>query len=261
MNLPGAMAEQLTVIVPTLNEADNIQPLLSRIFEQNTAALQIFEVLIVDDGSTDGTCERVLARGQTQPVRLLRREHPVGGLAGAVLAGAATARSRWILVMDADLSHPPERIGNLVAPLLDRSHDMVIGSRYVPGGRTPGWPWWRRFMSRAACLMAWPLAHLHDPLSGFFATDRVWLVQCKGDAAGFKIALELIVNAGRGFRVKEIPIVFRDRERGESKIRFGVLITYLFRLVVLLARRTVAGFGRSRPPLLPQGHKLPKAES
>jgi len=253
-------AEQLTVIVPTLNEAANIQPLLTRIFEQNTAALEI-EVLIVDDGSTDGTCECLLSLGQTQPVRLLRREHPAGGLAGAVLAGAAAATSRWILVMDADLSHPPERIGDLVAPLLERSHGMVIGSRDVPGGRTPGWPWWRRFMSRAACLMAWPLARLHDPLSGFFATDRAWLVQCKTDAAGFKIALELIVNAQRGFRVKEIPIVFRDRERGESKIRFGVLITYLLRLVVLLARRMGAAFGGSRPAMLPQSHELPKTEN
>lgn len=242
MNLPDAMAEQLTVIVPTLNEAANIQPLLARIFEQSSPTLPI-EILIVDDGSIDGTCESVLRFGQTQPVRLLQRERPTGGLAGAVLAGAVAARSRWVLVMDADLSHPPERIGDLIAPLLDGSQDMVIGSRYVPGGRTPGWPWWRRFMSRVACLMAWPLARLHDPLSGFFATDRTSLVQCRGDAAGFKIALELIVNARSGFRVKEIPIVFRDRERGESKMRLGVLVTYLFRLLVLLARRMGSRLG------------------
>jgi dolichol-phosphate mannosyltransferase len=260
MSLHDAVAEQLTVIVPTLNEAANIQPLLARIFEQSSAAFQI-EVLFVDDGSTDGTCEGVLFLGQTQPVRLLRREHPSGGLAGALLAGAVAAKSRWILVMDADLSHPPERIGDLVAPLLDGSQDMVIGSRYVPGGRTPGWPWWRRFMSRVACLLAWPLARLHDPLSGFFATDRAWLIQCKGDASGFKIALELIVNAKRGFRVKEIPIVFRDRERGESKMRFDVLVTYLLRLLVLLARRMGARLGHFRSPSLPQGHELPKTEN
>jgi len=260
MSLHDTAAEQLTVIVPTLNEAANIQPLLARIFEQSSAALQI-EVLIVDDGSTDGTCECVLLLGQTQPVRLLRRERPAGGLAGAVLAGAVAARSRWILVMDADLSHPPERIGDLVAPLLDRSQDMVIGSRYGPGGRTPGWVWWRRFMSRVACLLAWPLARLHDPLSGFFATDRAWLIQSEGDAAGFKIALELIVNAKRGFRVKEIPIVFRDLERGVSKMRFGVLITYLLRLLVLLARRMGVRLDPSRSPSLPQGHKPPKAEN
>jgi dolichol-phosphate mannosyltransferase len=256
MNLQETVTEEITVIIPTLNEAANIQPLLARIFEQSSAVLQI-EVLIVDDGSTDGTCERVLLLGQTQRVRLLRRERPIGGLAGAVLAGAVAAKSRWILVMDADLSHPPERIDDLIAPLFDGSQDMVIGSRYAPGGRTPGWPWWRRFMSRVACLLAWPLARLHDPLSGFFATDRAALIQCKGDAAGFKIALELIVNAKRGFRVKEIPIVFRDRERGESKMRFGVLVTYLLRLLVLLARRMGARLGHSRSPSLPQGRELP----
>ena len=126
--------EQLTVIVPTLNEASNIRPLLTKIFEQNSPALEI-EVLIVDDGSTDGTCERVLFLGKTQSVRLLRRRRPVGGLAGAVVAGALMASSRWIVVMDADLSHPPDRIGDLLAPLLDRSQDLVIGSRYAPGGR------------------------------------------------------------------------------------------------------------------------------
>lgn len=260
MNSSSPAVEQLTVIVPTLNEAENIEPLLSRIFEQSSPAFQL-EVLFVDDGSTDATCERILFFAQTRPVRLLRRERPTGGLAGAVLAGAAATKSRWVLVMDADLSHPPERIGDLVAPLLDGSQDMVIGSRYVPGGRTPGWPWWRRFMSRGASLLAWPLSRLHDPLSGFFAADRASLIQCKGDASGFKIALEVIVTAPRGFRVKEIPIVFRDRERGESKIRLGILVTYLLRVVVLLVRRMGARPGRDRLPASAKSHAISKAES
>jgi dolichol-phosphate mannosyltransferase len=245
-------ADQLTIIVPTLNEADNIQPLLERIFEETSAAL-LLEVLFVDDGSTDETCDRILLFGKTHPVRLLQRERPTGGLAGAVLAGAAVAKSRWILVMDGDLSHPPDRIGDLVAPLLDGSQDMAIGSRYVPGGRTPGWPWWRRLMSRVACWLARPLTRLRDPLSGFFATARARLLACKSDAAGFKIALELIVNAPPGFRVKEIPIVFHDRERGESKVRLSVLVTYLFRLVVLLARMTFRS-GHSRATALAEDH-------
>lgn len=229
-------AEQLTIIIPTLNEAANIQPLLARILEHESANLKI-EVLFVDDGSTDATCEIISSFTDSESVRLLKRQYPSDGLAGAVLEGASAATTRWILVMDADLSHPPERIGDIVAPLLDGSQDMVIGSRYVLGGRTPGWPWWRRSMSRMACLLARPLTTLKDPLSGFFATHRMSLMRCKGNAAGFKIGLEVIVSAGPGFRVKEIPIVFHDRVRGDSKMRFRILRTYFYRLSVLVLRR------------------------
>src|SRR2546428_1815333 len=230
-------SEQLTIIIPTLNEAANIQPLLARIFEQNSATWQI-EVLFVDDGSSDGTCDRISSFTKSQSVRLIGRERPHDGLAGAVLEGPIPAKTRWVLVMDADLSHPPERIADIIAPLLDGSQDMVIGSRYARGGRTPGWPWWRRSMSRIACLLARPLTDVKDPLSGFFATQRKSLLGCNGDAAGFKIALELIANAKSGFRVKEIPVVFRDRQRGESKMRFRVLLIYLKRLSFLIIRQT-----------------------
>jgi len=236
MNSAPAAAELVTVIVPTLNEADNIEPLLTRILEQISPALRL-EVLFVDDRSTDQTPCASSISARLSRSACSQRDQPSGGLAGAVLAGAALAKSRLVLVMDADLSHPPERIGDLLAPLLDGSHDLVIGSRYVPGGRTPGWPWWRRFASRTASLLVWPLARLHDPLSGFFATERTSLTRCRGDASGFKIALEVIVNAPTGFRVREIPIVFRDRTRGQSKIRLRVLAIYLFRLVALLRLR------------------------
>ena len=136
--------------------------------------------------------------------------------------------------MDADLSHPPERVADLVAPLFEGSADLVIGSRYAPGGRTPGWPWWRRLMSRTACLLARPLTAIKDPLSGFFATRRSSILDCEGDAAGFKIALELIAKTKNRSRIKEIPVVFHDRARGNSKMCVGVLATYLARLGSLL---------------------------
>lgn len=245
-------AEQLTIIIPTLNEAANIQPLLARIFEQDSANLRI-EVLFVDDGSTDATCELISSFGKSQSVRLIQRQNPSNGLAGAVLEGAMAASTRWILVMDADLSHPPERIGDIVAPLIDGSHDLVIGSRYAPGGRTPGWPRWRRSMSRMACLLARPVTSVKDPLSGFFATQRKSLMRCKGDAAGFKIGLEVIVNASHGFRVREIPIVFHDRVRGNSKMRLRILLTYFRRLSILLFRHAQ---NRIRSDRFPLGREL-----
>ena len=108
----GAL-ESITVIVPTLNERDNITPLVSRIFEQNLDSLPR-EVLFVDDGSTDGTCDCVVRAGETLPVRLLRRDVRLAGWPAACL-GAHAARFRWIVIMDGDLSHPAERISDLIA--------------------------------------------------------------------------------------------------------------------------------------------------
>ena len=230
-------AKGLTVIVPTLNEAANVEPLLDRIFGGRNAEL-VTEALFVDDGSTDSTCDRISELAARYPVRVIRRNTTSGGLAGAVLEGAAAARTRWVLVMDADLSHPPEKITDLMAPLLDGSQDMVIGSRYITGGQTPGWPVWRRAMSRSACLLAAPLTRVKDPLSGFFATRRSSILNCKGNPTGFKIALEIIVRAGNRFRVKEIPVVFKDRVRGQSKMNLRVLFIYLMRLSYLLLWQT-----------------------
>src|SRR5712671_434864 len=101
--------EHVTVIVPTLNEVENIEPLLAGILQQTSATLSI-EVLFVDDGSTDGTREKILTLAATRPVRLLERASPEDGLTGAVLAGAREGDGEWIVVMDADLSHPPDQI-------------------------------------------------------------------------------------------------------------------------------------------------------
>src|SRR4051812_30974006 len=241
--LPHASRKSVTVVIPTLNEAENIQSLLTRIFSDNNSSLQL-EVLFVDDGSTDSTCDLIFGFSESYPVRLLQRAQPTGGLAGAVIAGASATANPWVVVMDADLSHPPETIADLAAPVVNGSEDMVIGSRYAPGGRTPGWPWWRRCMSRLACLLAAPLTTVKDPLSGFFATRRDAILGCEGTAAaGFKIALELIVGGGKHLRVREIPVVFHDRLRGESKMRLRVLLIYLGRLSALLRQQVVKELG------------------
>src|SRR5262249_30253671 len=132
---------------------------------------------------------------------------------------------------DADLSHPRNRIPDLVAPLVAGEKDMVIGSRYVKGGATPGWPWRRRFISRVASAMAWPLTDVHDSLSGFFAVRRDRVLAVETDAAGFKIALEILVRGGESLRVAEVPIAFVDRTRGTSKMSTGIILTYLLRLL------------------------------
>jgi dolichol-phosphate mannosyltransferase len=231
----------VSVIVPTLNEAGNIDVLIDAVLGGG-ASLDV-EIIVVDDGSTDGTRELVRAREANAPVRLLCRDAQ-DGLAGAVLAGARLANHEIVVVMDADLSHPPERIPDLIAPIRDGRSDLVIGSRYAPGGSTPGWPWRRRIASRAAAALAWPLTEVRDSLSGFFATRRELLLAVGSEVAGFKIALEILVRGGETLRVQELPIVFRDRARGESKMGPDIVVTYLRRLAAMSGARWSARHSR-----------------
>jgi dolichol-phosphate mannosyltransferase len=167
---------------------------------------------------------------------LIERDEPVLGLAGAVIAGARAAEGDWLVVMDADLSHPPEKIADLLRPLFEGTADMVIGSRYVEGGSTPGWPVWRKILSRGAAGMAYPLTGVRDSMCGFFAMPRDLLLELAPSATGFKIAFEAIVQGGKNLRVVEVPIVFRDRARGISKMTLGVALLYACRWVAALAR-------------------------
>ena len=142
-----------------------------------------------------------------------------------------------LVVIDADLSHPPERINDLLAPLFSGAADMAIGSRYVPGGSTPGWPLWRRMMSRTASMFAQPLTGVRDSMCGFFAMSRSRLLQIDPPTSGFKIVFETIVRGGRNLRVREIPIEFRDRTRGKSKMSFGVALKFFVRWLAAIFRR------------------------
>jgi len=221
----------ISVIVPTLNEAENIEAIIAKILA-GAGSLPI-EIIVVDDASRDDTQPIVRRLAETLPVILHAREKPRDGLAGAVLAGARAARASVVLVIDADGSHPPEKIPDLALPVIRGERDMVIGSRYAPGGSTPGWSRKRRLMSRAASACAWPLTDVHDALSGFFAVRRDLLASIPSDAAGFKIALEILVRGGDSLRVGEVPIAFRDRELGQSKMGAGVILTYFRRLLAL----------------------------
>lgn len=226
----------ITIIVPTLNEAENIDILLERLLHVRHSCSLEFDVLFVDSASSDGTCNRVAAWFNLGPVRLLRREVNVG-LAGAVIAGAGATNAKFILVMDADLSHPPEAIPDLLGPLLAGTHDMVIGSRYAAGGATPDWPLSRKLSSWLATLPASLFCNVNDPLAGFFAVERRRVIELPGTVPGFKIGFAILAEYGKDLRVKEIPIVFRDRDYGESKMNRKVVFDYLRQLIGLTGRR------------------------
>ena len=222
---------RVAVIVPTLNEVENIDSLLAAVLAQASAELYL-EVFVADGGSTDGTVERVRSWEGKRPVRLIgsrgRR-----GLAGDVLAAAEQTSAPVIVVMDADFSHPPTSIPQLVAPILAGESDMVVGSRYIPGGLSPDWPLHRQVLSRLGGMLAWPLTDLKDPMSGFFAVRRDHLRAIDPTAAGFKIGLEVMAAGGDTLRVTEVPITFSDRVHGTSKIGFLQMVAYARRLMVL----------------------------
>jgi dolichol-phosphate mannosyltransferase len=221
----------VSIIVPTLNEEQNILPLVSEI---TACAVPFREILFVDNHSRDATRDKIRALAESQPIRLIEQDGAGPGLAGAIMSGARAAHGEILIVMDADLSHPPDRIKDLVAPLSAGTADLVVGSRYVKGGSTPGWPVWRRAVSRAGAVLAYPLTGLHDSMCGFFAISRSRLLELAPQTSGFKIVFETMVRARGTLRVREIPIVFRERVRGKSKMSFGVAMRFFFRWLLAL---------------------------
>lgn len=224
--------ETVSIIIPTLNESENIDFLLKQILFHESCLQLDKEIIVVDDGSADDTRQRVQRWQEKYPVKLLARDGKQG-LASAVIDGAKEASGDIVVVMDADFSHPPEKIPELIQPIKDGTHDMAIGSRYVQGGSTEEWCFTRTMTSRIANLLAWPLTDISDPMSGFFAVNRKRLEEIKNDVPGFKIALELLARGGDSMRVAEIPIRFRDRQKGKSKWGLQAIWDYLHQLLML----------------------------
>ncbi len=227
-NSPGL----ITIVVPTYQERENLEPLARRIFE--TLPAPSTELLIVDDNSPDGTAAAAGALAASWPVRCLVRKHE-RGLATAVIAGLREARGDLAVVMDADLSHPPEAIPALVEPLRDPRVEMTIGSRFVPGGQVDlHWPWFRRLNSYVARMLARPLTPVRDMMAGFFCVRRADLRLDRLRPIGYKIALELIVRH-RWRHVVEVPIAFADRAAGQTKLNLAEQLRYLRHLWRLYA--------------------------
>jgi hypothetical protein len=237
---PQTIAEpKVSIIVPTINEADNLPLLLARIAA--AMAGTAYEILVIDDGSTDGTEQACRRLAESHPIRLHIRQEPVGGLSGAVVRGFALARGGVLVVMDADLQHPPEALPSLVAPLFAGAACMVIGSRHVAGGRIAGeWGLIRRLNSTVARILARPLiGPIRDPMSGFFALRRETFAQARRlRPAGYKIGLEIMCKCPVG-TVVEVPIDFNLRTHGRSKLNLTQQITYLIHLGRLYAARLV----------------------
>lgn len=244
MNEPSQGVLDVSVVVPTFNEAQNIAALGEEICRTLESAGMRGEVIVVDDDSPDGTGRIAEELGERLPVRCIVRKGR-RGLSSAVLEGFAASQARVCVVMDADGSHPVETLPALVRPVLEGTADITVGSRYVSGGGSDKWPLLRRAISRGAGWLARPLTVLRDTTSGFMAVRREILADLPLDPVGWKIVLEVAVKATSA-RILEVPIVFRDRRAGQSKLSARAQFEYLQHLWRLYAFRFAGLFRFAR---------------
>ena len=229
---PSAATTILSIIIPTLNERENIEPLLALLTESlpNTA----WEAIFVDDDSQDGTAECVRSLARRNPrVRCLQR---IGrrGLATACIEGFLASASPYVAIMDADLQHDERLLLQMLVELNGGTVDLVVGSRYVPGGGVGDWDRGRARASGLATRLGRIIckADIADPLSGFFMCRREVFERAlpRMSGQGFKVLLDLLASSPEPPRVRELPYTFRERQRGESKLdtlivwEFGMLL-------------------------------------
>lgn len=224
------------VLIPTYNERDNIPPLLEAVRKNLPGA----DIMVIDDGSPDGTAGVVEEIGRTDPhISVLRRAAKLG-LGVAYIDGYRRVLAKGyeaILCMDADFSHDPAVLPKIVEALA--GSDLVIGSRYIPGGSTPDWKFSRRLLSRMGNLTARVLLSvpMHDNTTGYRGYRREALEKLDFDAiklTGYGFMIETAYQTHlNGMRIKEIPITFVDRRVGKSKMSGSIIREALFYVVKL----------------------------
>ncbi|MEC5198430.1 dolichol-phosphate mannosyltransferase [Arthrobacter sp. PL16] len=216
---------KLSVIVPTFNEAPNIHELVQR---TTTACLGIEAELIFVDDSTDSTPSTIqdAAVNSTLPVRMIHRDHPSGGLSGAVIDGITASDAEYCLVMDGDLQHPPEMIPVLLSQLENTASDVALASRYCgEGGSNAGLSGtYRRMVSASATLVTRSLFPVRlkdcsDPMTGFFAIRKSSIDMAALQPSGFKVLLEILSR--QRLKIVEVPFIFGRRSAGTSKASIG----------------------------------------
>jgi dolichol-phosphate mannosyltransferase len=247
----------ISIVIPTLNEAAAIQETLRRSAQALAATGEAFELIVVDDASSDGTADFCEALAHELPVRLLRRKG-CSGLATAVVDGWRIARGDVLGVMDGDLQHPPEVLTALVEALRKSPADLVIGSRYVGNGGTSDWSWHRRVLSRVAtrlAVLALPqrLIGVTDPMSGMFVVTAAALRGVVLAPTGYKILIEVLAKARCG-RVIEVPYVFDRRNDGRSKLGARQYMQYVQHLAGL------AWWSRHQAPVRHHFHGAPRED-
>ena len=229
------MSKSISIVIPTYNERENIAELTERIHRALTP--RDYEAVFVDDNSKDGTADFINSLSSQFPLRVIVRKEE-RGLATAVIHGIEHSDGQTVVVMDADLQHPPEVISDLLGAI-ESGADIAIASRYVKGGGMKQWGLVRKIISKGAIV----LAHLalpatrsvKDPMSGFFAFKREALGNARLSPRGYKILLEIMIE-GKFKNAAEVPFIFENRRGGESKLNAKQQVEYLKHLFSLMRR-------------------------
>ena len=235
-------APELSVVVPTYNERDNV-PLVVELLKRTLEDVS-WEVIFVDDNSPDGTAAAVRALGAADHrVRCIRR---IGrrGLAGACIEGMLSSQARYIAVLDADLQHDETLLAAMLERIRKGDVDVVVGSRYIPGGSADSFTSKRRFMSRLSHVAAHAITkvELSDSGSGFYMIrrDAVEALAPRLSSQGFKLLLDIMTTARGTLRAAELPYTFRERQHGESKLDSHVVLDFAALLVAKLTNDAVS---------------------
>jgi len=223
---------QVSIIIPTYNESENVIHVLKSIIEHIPEDITA-EAIVVDDNSPDGTGKIVddyINDEQNKigwAIDIIHRKTK-SGLSSAILDGIERSNGEIIVVMDSDFSHPPKIIPRLIEEIKISKYDIVIASRYTEGGEVSGWSTKRKLISKGATGIAKVGLGVNesDPMSGFFAFNRNILEGIKFDALGYKVLLEILVKA-KGAKVKEIPYTFTNRTLGSSKLDSSTMLDFV----------------------------------
>lgn len=241
---------RMLICVPTYNESESILGLLTRVGQVRTDLLEqvgvVSDLLVIDDNSPDGTADLVAERGLDW-VEILRRSEK-NGLGPAYIAGFRVAIDRgydFIVEMDADLSHQPEALGEMLAPIIESRADLTIGTRWMPGGKVVNWPFIRQLISRVGTGYARIALRLdlRDITSGFrvFRREVLEAIDLNAiEAKGYGFQIEMALRTLElGFRAVEVPITFIERAGGVSKMNKRIVIEALWKV-------TLWGLSRSK---------------
>jgi dolichol-phosphate mannosyltransferase len=253
-----------SIIIPTLNESQNILDLIDSI-KNNITASTCYELIIVDDNSPDGTTNKILDSYNEHNgftiynihefndtliyknfliypshnnfnffIKIIIRKEKTG-LISAIQDGINSSISDFVIVMDADLSHSPFYLNSLIKEIKNSKSDIVIASRYLKNGKILGWPKKRVFYSKAATFISksiFKLNNITDPMSGFFIIKRDILKNIKFNTSGYKILLEILVKS-KNIKSKEIPYTFINRKNGSSKLSSKVVVDFFKAIIIL----------------------------